>query len=84
LAGRRVDAKATKDARERHARGVAYLDWLFLLTPLGKRLLSDKFTGRPRPVRLRPGTPPLRPDTAARARRRRRKLAHAARRRNRP
>ena len=78
-----VDKAATKAARERQARGVKLLDALFGMSPARLATTSDKFTGRPRPVRLRADTPPVRPDAEYRLRRRRRKIAHESRRRNR-
>lgn len=81
---RAVDKAATKAARKAQREGIARLNDAFDVTPVRLTLAQgDKFTGRPRPVRLRPGVPPLRPDPDARARRRKRKAAHESRRRNR-
>lgn len=80
---RRVDKAATKAARAKQARGIQILNALFGASALQLRAVGDKHTGRPRPFRMRPNVPALRPDPAARARRRRRKIAHESRRRNR-
>jgi hypothetical protein len=79
----RVDAKRTKLARQAHERGVAALHIFFQADEASLATAGDTQNGRPRPLRMRPGVPPLRPDKQYRLKRRRRKLAHESRRRNR-
>lgn len=72
--------------RARHEAGVARLRALFgvdrpQLAVL--RIVGHGQGGTLRPFRRKPGVPPMRPDAAARKRRRLRKIAHESRRRNR-
>jgi hypothetical protein len=79
----RVDEKATTLARERHAVGIKTLRELF--DPHRIRLNRAETSiqhGNARPVRLRPGVPPMR-DADHQARHRKRKTARASRKRNR-
>ena len=77
----RLDKAATKHARRRHAAGVLRLNKVFgasaaLLAASGLQ------HGNARPVRLRPGVPPVR-DAEHQEKHRRRKRARVSRRRNR-
>jgi hypothetical protein len=79
----KVDEKATKEARRRHASGTKRLREV--CDPQGRaayRTEPMKWTGRWKPVRLRPGVPPWR-TPAMKKRHLARKRARAARKRNR-
>lgn len=82
----RLDVKKTADARARHNAGVRRLRALLVSGWRGQLMAefvrgTDQ-SGRGRPVRTRPGTPPIR-DAYHQAKHKRRKAAKAARRRNR-
>lgn len=79
-----VDRSKTKEARALHAQGVKALRDLFLsgVGALYAAKADDRFTGRPRRVRLRPGVPPAQTPEHKR-RRKLRSIAHESRRRNR-
>lgn len=76
----RVDKKATTQARSRQAKGVERLRKAFAWSPAVYDTVQH---GDLRPYRRKPGVPPMRPDLELRRKRRRRKIAHESRRRNR-
>jgi hypothetical protein len=77
----KIDTRKTKAAVVAHKAGVKMLDKLFAATP-ARLSASGLQHGNAKPVRLHPGTPPVR-DAEHKARRRRRKIANESRRRNR-
>jgi hypothetical protein len=81
LFGRRLSRDDIRLARLRKLKGIALLNALCWPTRPAAWQLGD--TSRLRPYRRKPNTPPMRPDPVARHRRRRRKIAHESRRRNR-
>jgi hypothetical protein len=76
-----VDERRTARARERHQRGVDRLNELFAAHPF-LLLANSHQNGSGRPVRLKPGCPPVR-DAEHQAKHRKRKAARASRKRNR-
>jgi hypothetical protein len=83
---RKLNEQATKARRERHEHGVNLLNAYF--QRVGPRYFQkmlnadDSQTGRPVRVRMKPNTPPIQTAEHA-AKRRKRKIAHESRRRNR-
>jgi hypothetical protein len=77
----KVDTRKTKAARSRHEAGIKSLDKLFAVSP-ARLATAGLQHGNAKPVRLKPGTPPVR-DDEHKARRHRRKIARASRKRNR-
>ena len=77
----KVNERLTKIARERHDYGIAILNNLFRWSTDVIRLTGLQ-TGRAKPIRLHPNTPPVR-DREHQRKHRLRKISNESRRRNR-